>query len=417
MDNLKMQSLSQKQRRALLVLPVVMLPFLAFLFYALGGGKANANATPVKAGLNLQLPSANLKTDSSENKLSFYAQAAKDSARFREARKQDPYYQTQPSGDNQAGPTLQQLTAGMGSTSGSNVSTYQTGNSRLTNTEGQITRQLEELNRRINQPATRPVVGTGDTQQRSTAAPLPQQPAAENLGEDPQLKQLDGMLDKIMELQNPQLAAQKAKTASEKNRGQVYTVATGSDDSTGSLMGQNGIQRTAAVNGFYELSSSVNDAGQSSAAPAIVYQSQTLTSGTTVRLRLSQDVFINGTQVPQGTFVSGICNVNGDRLQIAIKTIRYHNTLLPVAMSVYDMDGIEGINVPGAITRDAAKQGADQAIQGLDFYNVDPSIGAQAASAGIQAAKGLFSKKVRLVKVTIRAGYPVLLMDQNQRNQ
>jgi hypothetical protein len=46
---------------------------------------------------------------------------------------------------------------------------------------------------------------------------------------------------------------------------------------------------------------------------------------------------------------------------------------------------------------------------------MDPSLGAQAASAGIQAAKTLISKKVKLVKVTVKAGYQVLLRDNNQK--
>jgi hypothetical protein len=41
-------------------------------------------------------------------------------------------------------------------------------------------------------------------------------------------------------------------------------------------------------------------------------------------------------------------------------------------------------------------------------------LGAQAASAGIDAAKGLIRKKAKLVKVTVKAGYRVLLKDEKQ---
>jgi hypothetical protein len=43
---------------------------------------------------------------------------------------------------------------------------------------------------------------------------------------------------------------------------------------------------------------------------------------------------------------------------------------------------------------------------------MDQSISAQAASAGLQAAKGLFSKKMKLIRVTVKAGYKILLKDQ-----
>ena len=76
-----------------------------------------------------------------------------------------------------------------------------------------------------------------------------------------------------------------------------------------------------------------------------------------------------------------------------------------------DLDGIAGIYIPGAITRDVAKQSTDQAIQSIRLASLDPSVGAQAASAGIQAAKSLIGRKVKLVKVTVKAGYRVLLRD------
>ena len=79
------------------------------------------------------------------------------------------------------------------------------------------------------------------------------------------------------------------------------------------------------------------------------------------------------------------------------------------------MDGMAGICIPGAITRDVAKESADRSMQEVSFSTMDPSIGAQAASAGITAAKTLFSKKVKLIKVTLKAGYHVLLRDEKQK--
>ena len=95
--------------------------------------------------------------------------------------------------------------------------------------------------------------------------------------------------------------------------------------------------------------------------------------------------------------------------------VRYQNSLLPVALSAYDMDGLEGIYIPGAISRDVAKQSTDNALQNVGLNNLDPSIGMQAAGAGIQAAKSLISKKVKLIKVTVKAGYQVLLKDNNDK--
>src|SRR5438309_12040795 len=85
-----------KQRNFLLVLPVIILPFLTFLLWSLGlVGANNVKAsTGGKSGLNMQLPDARLKENKSWNKLSFYEQADRDSVKYREALKNDPYYRT-----------------------------------------------------------------------------------------------------------------------------------------------------------------------------------------------------------------------------------------------------------------------------------------------------------------------------------
>ena len=129
-------------------------------------------------------------------------------------------------------------------------------------------------------------------------------------------------------------------------------------------------------------------------------------------MRLLNDVYINGKLISKDQFVYGTAAISGERLTIAINSIRDDNSLFPVSLSAYDLDGVEGLYIPGAITRDAAKQSSDQAIQSLQFMTMDQSLSAQAASAGMQAAKGLFSKKVKLIKVKVKAGYKILLMDK-----
>ena len=77
----------------------------------------------------------------------------------------------------------------------------------------------------------------------------------------------------------------------------------------------------------------------------------------------------------------------------------------------------EAGHIPGAINRDVAKASADRSLQTLGVASLDDSWGAQAAGAGIEAAKSLLSKKVKLVKVVVKAGYMVLLRDENQKQK
>src|ERR1700744_4298344 len=73
----------RRKRKALLVLPFIIVALCALCFYALGGGR---RSQPVIAttnqGLNTTLPSAQFdKHEKPKDKMSFYTQATLDSAK------------------------------------------------------------------------------------------------------------------------------------------------------------------------------------------------------------------------------------------------------------------------------------------------------------------------------------------------
>jgi conjugative transposon TraM protein len=132
-----------------------------------------------------------------------------------------------------------------------------------------------------------------------------------------------------------------------------------------------------------------------------------------VKFRLVPAIYINGKLVPEGSFVYGIAALDGERLKIEINSIRSATNLFNVKLEVFDMDGLPGIHIPGSINRDAVKQSADNSLSLLELSSVDPSLKAQATTAGVSAVKGLFSKKIKLVRVMVKAGYKILLKDKN----
>ena len=83
-----------RQRKMMIVLPLLVFPFITMAFWALGGGKKmdNTELQNLNTGLNLQLPNANLKDDKNEDKLSFYKEADADSLRRLELLRNDPFY-------------------------------------------------------------------------------------------------------------------------------------------------------------------------------------------------------------------------------------------------------------------------------------------------------------------------------------
>ena len=76
---------------------------------------------------------------------------------------------------------------------------------------------------------------------------------------------------------------------------------------------------------------------------AVVHEDQTLVTGAVIKLRLLDGIYVNGKMIPKGSFVYGTCALNNERLEVKITSIRYLNNILPVALAVYDLDGMEGL--------------------------------------------------------------------------
>ena len=386
----------RRKRKMMLVLPILVIPFITLAFWALGGGKRAGEQVTDPTGLNLHLPVPKV-SNKVLDKLGFYDQSDRDSFKLKEEMKNDPYYQdqqvteTKPPGDLE---NIEQYAAGK-----FHQSTLQLDNNDGSGkAEERLQEKLAQLKEVIHQPQSE-----GRGEYAGIDQNLPSEGGVNRLegmlklmnekDSDPELDKLSGMMDKIIAIQHPEKVKENQQPSTESPV--VFTVSNQSPaDST--------------VNGFYSLDAP-DESLKSNAIEAVVNEDQLLVSGSIIKLRLVDDAYIGEVKVPAGNFVFGIVSLDGERLKVPINSIRLANSIYPVKMKVYDMDGLEGIYIPGAINRDVAKQSADNSLQTMQLTSMDLLLAAQATAAGISTAKNLLSKKIKLVKVMVKTGYKVLL--------
>ena len=147
---------------------------------------------------------------------------------------------------------------------------------------------------------------------------------------------------------------------------------------------------------------------------ACVHTRQTVTDGQTVRFRFLEPMLVSGKEIPRNTSVVGVAKIQGERLNVLISSLEYHGNIIPVELAVYDTDGQAGIFIPGSMERSAAKEiVANMGTSVGSSVNISTDAGAQlAADLGkglIQGTSQYFGKKMRTVKVHLKAGYRVLL--------
>lgn len=340
----------------LLVLPLLVLPFLSLGFYALGGGKGSSSADQLttKPGINTSLPDAAFKKEDPQSKLSLYELAGRE-----QSGKPDSL---------PASVTAQ----GFGLASVPDLG------------EQRINEKLAQIGTEIN----RPVPVTSYTPQTSIPAKQTgmgndvdrleklMRTMQEDKTEDPEMKQLSEMMDKIIAIQNPESVA-------------VKTV----------------------------KPASANADSKFKAIPAQIVDKQRAVQGATIKLRLQDTVTLYGYLIPKGHEIFGTCRITNQRLLLDIKNIRLGTSIIPVDLSVYSLDGMPGLYAPEAELADAAGSGADDALRSIGMYGVDNSIATQVAGAGIDAAKSLFSKKIKKIKVKLESGQPVLLRNNKPKTR
>ena len=340
----------ERKKMLLLVLPAVVLIIAAIAF----GIYRYQTRPPEQAavqGLNTHLPGAQLKNGPPVTKMGAYDQAQKDSAAAKN--------KSTPAAFAALGWGSPQPPVG----------------SRLTSTsaeasEARITQKLAEINRQVNAPEPAPKftaqsapVNNPDIDRLEKLLKQKQQAA----GPDPEMAQLNTMLDKIQQIQNPGLVREKQAAKPSKPDSAFKAI------------------------------------------PAVIDGSQKVMNGGVVKLKLSDTLRINGLMIPKGQALSGACSVTNQRLLLEIKNIRMGTSIIPVSLTVFSLDGMQGIPAPEAELGEAAGNGTAEALDNMEFLGMDQTLGTQAATAGIAAAKGLIGKKARKIRVRLKGGQPVLL--------
>lgn len=152
---------------------------------------------------------------------------------------------------------------------------------------------------------------------------------------------------------------------------------------------------------------------------ACVAIDQSIADGQSVKLRTLEPMWIGNSLLPKNTMVVGAARLQGERLEIKIESIEALGCIMDVDLSVYDSDGQEGINIPNSLEGDALKEiGANMGSTMGSSINLTTNAGAQLAS---DVGKGLINgvsqylnKKLRTPKVKLKAGYKIMLKQNEQ---
>lgn len=144
---------------------------------------------------------------------------------------------------------------------------------------------------------------------------------------------------------------------------------------------------------------------------AAIYGDQTIVSGSAVRMRLLEPLWVGGVEIPANTIFYGNASVGSSRLKITVENIRYGKYISPVAFTIFDSDAIEGLNLPNNMKAEAARKMEQGLLQGVQLpissIGTVTSEVTSAITATTQVAKQILNQSLSQVKVHLKANYNV----------
>ena len=154
---------------------------------------------------------------------------------------------------------------------------------------------------------------------------------------------------------------------------------------------------------------------QRNTLPVVVDHTTILREGDYVALRLLESVHIGELRIPRQSLLIAQAKLGGNRLHLLVKSLEIGGRIIPVELSSYDLDGQEGIYIPGAEQVSALKEvGANiGGSVGTSFTfasSAKDQIISEAARGVMQGASQLLQKKLRTLQVTLKGGYRLFLV-------
>lgn len=155
---------------------------------------------------------------------------------------------------------------------------------------------------------------------------------------------------------------------------------------------------------------------------AIVDEEIKAVEGSRVRLRLLDDIEVNGTLLKKGSYLFATLSGFGQqRVKGKVESVLIGDEILKISLSLYDVsDGLEGLYVPSSTFRETAKDIGSSAMQSnmnmntMGSGNSVTQWAGQALQNAYQRTSNAISKAIKKNKVRIKYGTQVYLVNSKK---
>lgn len=101
---------------------------------------------------------------------------------------------------------------------------------------------------------------------------------------------------------------------------------------------------------------------------AIIDEDITGYAGSRIKIRLLEPIKVGNYVIKNGSYLYAlVTGFNEQRVRLNIVSVMYENNILPIKLSIYDVDGMEGLYIPNSQFREFTKELGSSSMQGMNM--------------------------------------------------
>lgn len=137
--------------------------------------------------------------------------------------------------------------------------------------------------------------------------------------------------------------------------------------------------------------------------------------GSRIRFRLLEDIYVGKHRVTKGAILYGqISGFDQQRVKLNIVSILNNGEILPINLTIYDVDGMEGLYVPHSTFRQMMRELGQNSIQGTNMDSSGEGFFTSIISRAFTSTSTTISNLIRQNKVKLKYNSYVYLINDQQ---
>ncbi|MFY1047463.1 conjugative transposon protein TraM [Chryseobacterium sp. GP-SGM7] len=137
--------------------------------------------------------------------------------------------------------------------------------------------------------------------------------------------------------------------------------------------------------------------------------------GSRIRFRLLEDIFVGNKKISKGSILYGqISGFTMQRVDLKIISVFAKGEILPINLSIYDVDGMKGLYVPQSVFRDMIREMGSNSVQGTQMDMGGEGFFTTIGSKLFTSTSKSIANLIKTNKAKLKYNSYVFLIDEKQ---